>query len=160
MRKYEYLTGEELGYKQSVVEQARFDYSLLGKIFNKGLTEEDKKEGLLQSVKNIGDKNEELLKAFSAANKVSKAANNESNFNYNSKYAFYRFYRDFEKFKRMVLIDSKHGEFTEFYELLNDFKNYKRVAIETKNCKNRIINNVNQLYNKYFDYYKITIRRI
>ena len=88
------MTGEELGYKQSVVEQARFDYSSLGKIFNKGLTEEDKKEGLLQSVKNIGDKNEELLKAFSAANKVSKAANNESNFNYNSKYAFYRFYRD------------------------------------------------------------------
>ena len=30
---------------------------------------EDKK-GLLKSAKNIGDKNEELLKAFSAANKV------------------------------------------------------------------------------------------
>ena len=153
------MTGEELGYKQSVVEQARFDYSSLGKIFNKGLTEEDKK-GLLQSVKNIGDKNEELLKAFSAANKVSKAANNESNFNYNSKYAFYRFYRDFEKFKRMVLIDSKHGEFKEFHELLNDFKNYKPVTIETKHCKNRIINNANQLYNTYFDYYIIRIRRI
>ena len=154
------MTGEELEYKQSVVEQARFDYSSLGKIFNKGLTEEDKKEGLLQSVKNIGDKNEELLKALSAANKVSKAANNESNFNYNSKYAFYRFYRDFEKFKRMVLIDSKHGEFKEFHELLNDFKNYKPVTIETKHCKNRIINNANQLYNKYFDYYIIRIRRI
>ena len=153
------MTGEELEYKQSVVEQARFDYSSLGKIFNKGLTEEDKK-GLLQSVKNIGDKNEELLKALSAANKVSKAANNESNFNYNSKYAFYRFYRDFEKFKRMVLIDSKHGEFKEFHELLNDFKNYKPVTIETKHCKNRIINNANQLYNKYFDYYIIRIRRI
>ena len=60
----------------------------------------------------------------------------------------------------MVLIDSKHGEFKEFYELLNDLKNYKPVTIETKNCKNKIINNVNQLYNKYFDYYKITIRRI
>ena len=152
------MTGEELEYKQSVVEQARFDYSSLGKIFNKGLTED--KKGLLQSVKNIGDKNEELLKAFSAANKVSKAANNESNFNYNSKYAFYRFYRDFEKFKRMVLIDSKHGEFKEFHELLNDFKNYKPVTIETKHCKNRIINNANQLYNKYFDYYIIRIRRI
>ena len=61
---------------------------------NKGLTEEDKKEELLKSVKNIGDKNEGLLKAFSAANKVSKAAKNESDLNYNSEYAFYRFYRD------------------------------------------------------------------
>ena len=57
LRKYEYLTGEDLGYKPSVVEQAKFDYSPLGKIFNKGLTEEDKKDVLSKSVKNIGDKN-------------------------------------------------------------------------------------------------------
>ena len=61
LRRYEYLTGEDLGYKPSVVEQAKFDYSPLGKIFNKGLTEEHKK-GLLKSVKKIEDKNEELLK--------------------------------------------------------------------------------------------------
>ena len=35
--KYEYLTGEDLGLKPSTVEQAKFEYSLLGKIFNKGL---------------------------------------------------------------------------------------------------------------------------
>ena len=29
------LTGEDLGYKPSVVEQAKFEYSPLGKIFNK-----------------------------------------------------------------------------------------------------------------------------
>ena len=57
LRKYEYLTDEYLGYKPSVVEKAKFDYSPLGKIFNTGLTKEDKKEGLLKSVKNIGDKN-------------------------------------------------------------------------------------------------------
>ena len=61
LRRYEYLTGEDLRYKPSVVEQAKFDYSPLGKIFNKGLTEEHKK-GLLKSVKKIEDKNEELLK--------------------------------------------------------------------------------------------------
>ena len=27
LRKYEYLTGEDLGYKPSVFEQAKFDYS-------------------------------------------------------------------------------------------------------------------------------------
>ena len=57
LRRYEYLTGEDLRYKPSVVEQAKFDYSPLGKIFNKGLTEEDKKDVLSKSVKNIGDKN-------------------------------------------------------------------------------------------------------
>ena len=34
LEKYEYLTGEDLGYKQSVVEQAKFEYSPLGKFFN------------------------------------------------------------------------------------------------------------------------------
>ena len=36
----------------------------MGKIFNGKLKEEEKKEGLLKIVKNIGDKNEELLKAI------------------------------------------------------------------------------------------------
>ena len=49
--KYEYLTGEDLGLKPSTVEQARFEYSPLCKIFNKGLKEEDKKEGLLKRQK-------------------------------------------------------------------------------------------------------------
>ena len=43
LRKYVYLTGEDLGYKPSVVEQAKFHCSPLGNVFNKGLTEEDKK---------------------------------------------------------------------------------------------------------------------
>ena len=60
--KYEYLTGEDLGLKPSTVEKAKFEYSPLGKIFNKGLSEDDKKEGLLKKRKNIEDKNEELLK--------------------------------------------------------------------------------------------------
>ena len=64
----------------------------MGKITDKWLTKEDKKEGLLKSVKNIGDKNEELkLKAFSAANKVGKTGNNETDYNYDTRFAFYRF---------------------------------------------------------------------
>ena len=47
------MTGEDLGYKPSVIEKAKFDYSLLGESFDNGLDEENKKEGLLKSVKNI-----------------------------------------------------------------------------------------------------------
>ena len=60
--KYEYLTGEDLGIKPGAVEKAKFDYSPLGKIFNKRLSEEDKKEGLLKKLKNTEEKNEQLLK--------------------------------------------------------------------------------------------------
>ena len=49
--KYEYLTGEDLNLKPSTVEQSRFEYSPLGKVFNKVLKEEDKKEGGLKRQK-------------------------------------------------------------------------------------------------------------
>ena len=63
--KYELLTGEDLDLKSSTVEQAQFEYSPLGTIFNKGLSEEDKKEGLFKRSENIKDKNEELINRFS-----------------------------------------------------------------------------------------------
>ena len=62
--KYEYLTGEDLGLKPSTIEQAKFEYSPLGKIFNKGLDKDDKKEGLFKRLENIKDKNEEQLQAI------------------------------------------------------------------------------------------------
>ena len=39
--KYEYLTGKDLGLKPSTVEKAKFEFSPLGKIFNKGLDKDD-----------------------------------------------------------------------------------------------------------------------
>ena len=51
--KYENLTGEDLGHKPGKVEQAKFEYSPLGKVFNKILEKEDKKEGLLKRLKNV-----------------------------------------------------------------------------------------------------------
>ena len=61
MKKYEYLTGEDLGYESSVIERAKFDDSPFGKVFIKGLNEDDQKEGLLKRLKNTEDKNEEQL---------------------------------------------------------------------------------------------------
>ena len=47
------MTGEDLRYKPDVVEKAKFEYSPLGKVFNAGLDESNKKEGLLKRLKNI-----------------------------------------------------------------------------------------------------------
>ena len=56
-------------------------------------------------------------------------------------------------------LGSKYDEINEFYMLLNVFIDTHEVTTtETKNCKNIILNNVNQLYNDYFDLYqKMTI---
>ena len=35
--KYEFLTKQDLGYKPDALEQAKFEYSPLGKVFNDGL---------------------------------------------------------------------------------------------------------------------------
>ena len=51
MDKYEYLTGEDLGLKPSTVEQAKFEYSPLGK-----------KEGLFKRLKNIENAQKNLIR--------------------------------------------------------------------------------------------------
>ena len=54
----------------------------------------------------------------------------------------------------MVSIESKHSKLKEIYKLLSDFKNHKPITTETKNRKDKTLNNVNQLYNKSLDTYK------
>ena len=49
--KYEYLTGEDLGYKPDMVQKTKFEYSTLGQVFNKGLEKVEKQEGLLKRLK-------------------------------------------------------------------------------------------------------------
>ena len=90
MDKYEYLTGEDLGIKPSTAQQAKFEYSPLGKIFSKGLSEDDKKEGILKRLGNIKDKNDELLNTFNKNNKSSKnKINNQSKkLIYNTEHSF------------------------------------------------------------------------
>ena len=62
--KYEYLTRKDLGFKPSTVEQTEFEYSPWGKIFNKGLSEDDKKERLFKRLNNIEGKNDVQLQAI------------------------------------------------------------------------------------------------
>ena len=85
LRKYEYFTGQDLGYKPSVIEQTKFDYSLLDKVFTKGLDKDEDKKGLFKRLKNIEDKNEELLDEIKDQNtnklnnKNSQTANTKNN---------------------------------------------------------------------------------
>ena len=62
--KYEYLTEKDLGYKPNAFEQAKLEYSPLGKVFIDGLDKSDRNEGLLKRLKNIENRNNNQLLAI------------------------------------------------------------------------------------------------
>ena len=73
VEKYEYLTGEDLGQRPSMLEKTKFEYSPLGMSLSKSFKKDN--------VKNI--------------------ANRESDFNYDSNYKFYRFYKQYDEFEKI-----------------------------------------------------------
>ena len=131
--KYEYSTGEDLGLKPGTVEQAKFEYSLLGKIFNKGLSDEDKKEGILKRLENIKDKNDELLNTFNTTNKASKNKINiqSKNLIYDNKHSFVK-YKDIDDIKELSL-DSMYKKLNKFNDEITSLninprkKKHKRI---------------------------------
>ena len=70
LSKYEYLTKKDLNYKPNAFEQAKFEYSPLGKVFTDGLDKSDKKEGLLKRLKNIESKSNNQLLALRDINRL------------------------------------------------------------------------------------------
>ena len=125
LEKYEYLTGEDLGHRPSVLEKTKFEYSPLGMSLSKSFKKDN--------VKNI--------------------ANRESGFNYDSKYSFYRFYKEHNEFEEMSL-DSKYNKMKKIPNLLIILKNRKSKNSKTQLKKERIRKNVDELYEKYFNAYK------
>ena len=110
LEKYEYLTGEDLGHRPSVLEKTKFEYSPLGMSLSKSFKKDN--------VKNI--------------------ANRESDFSYGSNYKFYKFYKQYDEFEEMSL-DSKYNRIKEFTKLLTNFKNLKPKSPKTQLEKERIM---------------------
>ena len=90
--KYEYLTKKDLGYKPDAFEQAKFEYSPLGKIFSDGLDKSDKNEGLLKRLKNIEDKSNNQL--LTIKNLLRPAIKSKTNGNVSDEY---KIIQDFKK---------------------------------------------------------------
>ena len=70
--KYEYLTGKDLNYKPDPLQKAKFEYSPLGQMFNKGLDSSERQEGLLKRLKNIEDKTDNLSIEIIDSSKLKK----------------------------------------------------------------------------------------
>ena len=46
--KYEYLPGEDLGYKPDIIQRAKFEYHSLGEAFNKVFKKDNKNKKVIQ----------------------------------------------------------------------------------------------------------------
>ena len=69
LQKYEYLTKKDLNHKPNAFEQAKFEYSSLGKVFIDELDKSDRKEGLLKRLKNIENTSNNQLLALRDINR-------------------------------------------------------------------------------------------
>ena len=152
--KYEYLTGEDLGLKPSTVEQTKFEYSPLGKIFNKGLSKDDKKKGILKRLENIRDKNDELLNTFNTTNKScwNKANNQSKKLVYNAEHSFVRL-RNIEDIKKLSLyfiyslMRKYHKKFASLENLVPRTENNKKL-------KQEVLINAGDIYNELYYIYQ------
>ena len=153
--KYELLTGEDLDLKPSTIEQAKFEYSPLGKVFNKGLSEEDRREGLLKRLENIKDKNEELINTLSTTNKASKNKTNNPSKKliYNGNHSFAEL-KNIDNIKKLSL-DSMFNIMKEYHKKFSKLNNLKTRTKDNKKRKQEVLTNVGDIYNEFYDIYKI-----
>ena len=126
----------------------------MGKIFNKGLSEEDKKEEVLKGLKNIKDKNEELINTLSATNKAPK---NKTNIQ--SKKLTYDVNHSFAKLKNIddvknLSLDSMFNLMKEHHKKFNSLNKLKPQKENNEKRKQEVITNVVGIYNELYDIYK------
>ena len=146
--KYEYLTNKDLNYKPDAFEQARFEYSPLGKVFSDGLDKSDRKEGLLKRLKDIEDKSNTQLLAI--RNIPRPAIKDENNGGFKSDDDVNDEYKTIQDFKKELIdknILHKDGD-KKFDNIVNKWK-------QTKDKEFVYINNKNKVGTRYFERYEI-----
>ena len=138
----------------NTVEKKKIEYSRLGKIFNKGLSEDDKKEGILKQLENIKDRNDELLNTFNTTNKINQTLeiNNQNKILiYSTEYSFAKF-RNIDDIKDLS-VDSMCKKLNDFHK---KFTRFNIVAPRTKDkkiLKNKVLSNPRNLYNDLYYIY-------
>ena len=116
LKKYEYLTGEDLGHRPSVLKKTKFEYSPLGM---------------------------SLSKAFKK-DKAKSSAESDNNFNYDSIHKFYESYKRHDEFEEMSL-GSKYKKRNDFNKRFIKFKKVTPKKPETQKKKEQIIKGVGEL---------------
>ena len=144
--KYEYLTKKDLGYKPDAFEQAKFEYSPLGKVFTDGLDKSDKNEGLLKRLKNIKDRNNNQLLAIK--NIPKPAMKDENNGDVNDEYKTIQDFKQELIDKNILHLD----DVKKFDNIIDKWKQTKDKEIVYKNVDTKV-NTKNFNINKIFENY-------
>ena len=128
--KYEYLTKKDLKYKPGAFEQAKFEYSPLGKVFTDGLDKSDRNEGLLKILKNIEDRNNNQLLAIK--NIPRPAIEGENNGSFRSDHDVNDEYKTIQDFKQGLIDENilRKGGVKKFDKVVDKWKQTK----DKKNC--------------------------
>ena len=146
--KYEYLTKKDLKYKPDAFEQAKFEYSPLGKIFTDGLDKSDKNKGLLKRLKIIEDRNNNQLLAIK--NIPRPTIKDENNGDFRSDDDVNDDYKTIQDFKQ-GLIDKnilRKGGVKKFDKIVDKWKQTKNKKFVDKNVDTKVDT-------KKFNIYKI-----
>ena len=149
--KYKYLTKKDLGYKPDAFEQAKFEYSPLGKVFTDGLDKSDKNEGLLKRLENIEDKSNNQLLALRDINKPAIKDRNSNDDDDNDNDDNYKKIQDF--FKKIIdngILDKNSVK--EFDNMINKWKQTKDKGILYINDENKICTRKLDIYNIFYSY--------
>ena len=154
--KYEYLTKKDLEYKPDAFEQAKFGYSLLGKVFTDGSDKSDRKEGLLKRLKNIKDRSNNKLSTIK--NVPKPAIKGESNDDVNDKYKTIQDFKQELIDKNILHLDGVK----KFDNIVDKWKQTKNKKIVYKNVDAKVNTQEFNIYkifenylNKKIDYHGI-----
>ena len=148
--KYEYLTKKDLGYKPDAFEQAKFEYSPLGKVFTDGLDKSDKSEGLLKRLKNIEDKsNNQLLTIKNISRPAIIGRNDNGNGN-----DIDNDYKKIQDLKKIIIDDGilNKNSVKEFDNIINKWIQTKDKDILYINDENKIGVRKLDIYNIFYSY--------
>ena len=154
--KSEDLTKKDLGYKPAAFEQAKFEYSPLGKVFTDGLDKSNRKEGLLKRLKNIEDRSNNQLLAIK--NIPRPAIKGENNSNVNDEYKTIQDFKQELIDKYILHLDGVK----EFDNVIDKWKQTKDKKIVYKNVDAKVNTQKFNIYkifenylNKKIDYGRI-----
>ena len=132
--KHEYLTKRDLGYKPDAFEQAKFEYSPLGKVFTDGIDKSDRNEGLLKILKNIEDRNNNQLLTIKNIPRPAIKGENNGSFRSDDEYKTIQNYKQ-------GLIDKNILRKTgvkKFDKIVNKWKRTKDKEIVYKNVDTKV----------------------
>ena len=146
--KYEYLTKKDLGYKPDAFEQAKFEYSPLGKVFTDELDKSDRKEGLLKRLKNIEDRHNNKL--LTIKNISRPAIKGENNGDVNDEHKTIQDFKQELIDKNILHLDGVK----KFDKIIDNWKQTKDKEIVYKNVDTKVNTkefNINKIFENYLN---------